>query len=306
MATAHRFADSRYPCAVRRALRLAGLAVALSLWVVAARASAESPPPGAVAPGPASSAIAVTSAGPTSVPSAGAPVRLTWEVVSSIPHDPQAWTEGLLIDGEGRLFESTGLVGRSSVRELDRSTGAVLRSAPPPGDEYGEGLAVAGDDLLQLTWKDGVALAMGPGDVRGRGQPRLHGRGLGPVLGRHAPGDERRQCHALVPDPVTFELTGTLDVTADGKPVPQLNELDCVGGDVWANVWETPYIARIDAATGVVTGVLDMTGLIEPDPSLTDPGAVLNGIAHDPTRGTFLVTGKLWPTMFEIRVGDPA
>jgi glutamine cyclotransferase len=97
-----------------------------------------------------------------------------------------------------------------------------------------------------------------------------------------------------------------LDVTADGQPVTQLNELECVDGDVWANVWETPYIVRIDGATGVVTGVLDMTGIIEPDPSATDPGAVLNGIAHDPASGTFLVTGKLWPTMFEIRVGDPA
>ena len=236
---------------MRRALRLAGLAVALSLWVIAARASASSPAPAAGDPNP--SVLA----------SPGIPVLLSWETVGTIPHDPAAWTEGLLIDPSGRLFESTGIVGETSVRELDRATGDVLRSVAPPDDVYGEGLAIAGDHLLQLTWRDGVALAW---------------------------------------DPETFQSVGTVDVTAAGEPVVKLNELECVDGQVWSNVWETPYIVRIDPATGVVTGVLDMTGLAVPDPSASDPGAVLNGIAYDPERGTFLLTGKLWPTMYEVSI----
>ena len=109
---------------------------------------------------------------------------------------------------------------------------------------------------------------------------------------------------AQSPSPVqVLDVEWTLSQLA-GEAVVKLNELECVDGEVWSNVWETPYIVRIDPATGVVTGILDMTGLAVPDPSASDPGAVLNGIAYDPERGTFLLTGKLWPTMYEVRVAD--
>jgi glutamine cyclotransferase len=100
----------------------------------------------------------------------------------------------------------------------------------------------------------------------------------------------------------TFEPIGSVEVTSAGLPVVKLNELECRGTEVWANVWETSSIVRIDAATGTVTGILDLTGLAEPDPSASDPGAVLNGIAYDPAADTWLVTGKLWPTMYQIRI----
>jgi glutaminyl-peptide cyclotransferase len=229
-------------------------------------------------------------------------VLLGWEKVASMPHDPEAWTQGLLIDAQGRLFESTGIVGRTSVRELDRMTGEVLRIASPTEDVYGEGLAMAGDRLLQITWRDGVALAWDPETLGLVGSFDYPGEGWGLCSDGTRLVMSDGTATLTFRDPATFEPTGSVVVTAAGQPVVKLNELECVDGDVWANVWETPYIVRIDPATGVVTGVLDMTGLAVPDPSATDPGAVLNGIAFDPARDTFLLTGKLWPTMYEVRI----
>ncbi len=282
---------------MRRALRLAGLAVALSLWVIAARASALTPAPVGVTPTP-------SMAGPSAATDTATPARLSWDLVSSFPHDPEAWTEGLLIDREGRLFESTGIVGRTSIREVDRTTGAVLRSAVPADAVYGEGLAMAEDRLLQLTWRDGVALAWDPDTLEPLGSHAYTGEGWGLCSdgGRLVMSDG--SATLTFRDPTTFEVTGRVEVTAAGQPLAKLNELECVSGDVWANVWETPYIVRIDPTSGTVTGALDMTGLADPDPSASDPGAVLNGIAHDPVSDTFLVTGKLWPTMYEVRVTD--
>jgi glutamine cyclotransferase len=275
---------------VRRAFRLAGLAVALSLWVIAARASASSPAPTTLGPSP--SVLA----------SPGIPVLLDWETVGALPHDTGAWTQGLVIDDQGRLFESTGIVGRTSVRELDRATGEVLRSAAPPDEVYGEGLAMAGDRLIQITWRDGVALVWDPETFELLGSHRYSGEGWGLCFDGTDLIMSDGSATLTFRDPVTFEPIGAVEVTAAGQPVEKLNELECVDGAVWANVWETPSIVRIDATTGIVTGVLDMTGLAMPDPSASDPGAVLNGIAYDPHRGTFLLTGKLWPTMYEVRV----
>lgn len=266
---------------------MAGLVVALSLWVIAARASAISPSP--AAPGS-------VAASPL------APVFLSWEVVRSFPHDPGAWTEGLLVDSQGRLFESTGIVGRTSIREVDRATGEVLRSAQPPDGVYGEGLALAGDRFLQITWRDGVALAWDPRTFELRGTYPYTGEGWGLCSDGARLVMSDGSDTLTFRDPTTFEPMGTVAVTIQGQPLVQLNELECVDGQVWANVWETPYIVRIDPTSGVVTGVLDMTGLADPDPSASDPGAVLNGIAYDPATDTFLVTGKLWPTMYELRI----
>lgn len=267
---------------MRRALRLAGLVAALSLWVIAARASAESPAPADASPAP--------------------PTLLSWDVVGSMPHDTDAWTEGLLIDAHGRLFESTGIVGHTSVREVDRTTGEVLRSAEPSDPVYGEGLAEADGTLLQLTWKDGVALVWDPETLELLGSHAYAGEGWGLCSDGARLVMSDGSDTLTFRDPSTFEATGGVDVTVMGKPLVKINELECVDGEVWANVWETPYIVRIDPSTGEVTGALDLTGLADPDPSAADPGAVLNGIAYDPDTDTFLVTGKLWPTMYELRV----
>ncbi len=272
---------------------MAGLAVALSLWVIAARAMA-APSPVVTAPG--------SQPGASPATSAVAPTMLSWELVATVPHDPEAWTQGLLLDEQGRLFESTGIVGRTSIRELDRATGAVLRSARPPGMVYGEGLAEAGDRLLQLTWRDGVALAWDPDTFELLGSHPYTGEGWGLCSDGTRLVMSDGSATLTFRDPATFEPVGSVEVTSAGLPVVKLNELECRGTEVWANVWETSSVVRIEATTGAVTGILDLAGLAEPDPSVTDPGAVLNGIAYDRASDTWLVTGKLWPTMYEIGI----
>jgi glutamine cyclotransferase len=249
------------------------------------------------------SALPSASGSPAASASPVVPALLSWEVVDRIPHDPDAWIEGLLIDAEGRLWESTGIIGATSVREVDRMTGAILRQAPPPGDEYGEGLAMVDDRLLQLTWTDGVALEWDPTTLQVTGSHPYEGEGWGLCDDGtrlvHSDGTARLRFR----ERTTFAEIGAVDVTLEGRPVEQLNELECVDGDVWANVWQTDEIVRIDPTTGTVTGVLDLAGLL--DPGAAQGADVLNGIAHRPDTGTFLVTGKLWPTLFELRVTGP-
>lgn len=278
------------------------------LGAVAAPATTGAP----ASPMSAASPLASASAGPSATPAtpAGpaasaspAPIMLLgYDIVSTRPHDTGAWTEGLLLDPSGRLFESTGLVGRSSIREVDPHTGAVLRSAPPPGDQYSEGIALVGDRLIQLTWKDGVAYQWDRDTFAPLGTFSYAGEGWGLcydgtrlVMSDGTPTLTFR-------DPTTFAILGTVQVTFQGKPLAKLNELECVDGAVWANVWEKNGIVRIDPTTGVIDAVLDARGLLDPDPSIATVGAWLNGIAYDPAAGTFLLTGKLWPSMLEVRL----
>lgn len=240
---------------------------------------------------------------PTTVP--GSTVEaLGVEVVATHPHDPTAFTQGLLVDDRGRLIEGTGLEGRSELRVVDLVTGVPSESVELPDDLFGEGVTQAGDRFIQLTWKDQVALVWNAATLEQEGTLDYEGEGWG--LCTDAPGtaDERLVRSDGSPtltfhDPDTFEETGTLDVDLDGQPVEELNELECVDGDVWANIWQTDTIVRIDLATGAVTGVVDAAGLLTPEEQI---GAdVLNGIAKVPGSDTFYLTGKLWPTLFEVR-----
>ena len=269
-----------------RVLAVGGAAVAC----LGLTASGASPSPSAAPSG---------SAAPSYTPV----VPLSWQVVATSPHDTAAWTEGLLLDPAGDVYESTGLVGQSTIRHVDRATGAVIRKADLPPTLYGEGLALVDDHFIQLTWKDGLALVWDAATLTQTGSFAYTGEGWGLcydgarlVMSDGSPTLTFR-------DPATFQITGTVDVMAQGQPIDQLNELECVDGSVWANVWETPWIVRIDPMTGAVTGALDTTGIITPDPSVADAGAVLNGIAYDPAKGTFLLTGKRWPSLFEVRIG---
>jgi glutamine cyclotransferase len=241
-----------------------------------------------------------TTAGPSSVP------LLDWEVVTRRPHDTEAFTQGLQLDEDGRLFESTGLWGRSSLREVEPQSGAVLRSRPGSDDHFAEGLALVGDELVQLTWRSGVALRYDPDTFEVVGRYHYDGEGWGLCFDGTrlimSDGSDRLTFR----DPQTFEVQGAVSVTAAGQPLDQLNELECVDDEVWANVWQTDAIVRIDPADGRVTGELDLAGIIEPHPAASDAGAVLNGIAYDPGAGTLLVTGKRWPELIEIRVSEPA
>jgi len=220
------------------------------------------------------------------------------EVVAELPHDPSAFTQGLELDG-GALYEGTGLAGRSELREVDPATGEVRRSVPLPGEMFGEGIAVEGDRIWQLTWRDGVVLEWDRATLTLRRQLPLTGEGWGLCSDGtrlvRTDGSDRLNFH----DPGTFAETGSVAVTLRGTPVPRLNELECVGGQVWANVWQTDELVRIDPGTGAVTAVVNATGLIDPQ-RRTDPDAVLNGIAALED-DEFLLTGKLWPVSFRVR-----
>ncbi|HEX7002462.1 MAG TPA: glutaminyl-peptide cyclotransferase [Trueperaceae bacterium] len=225
---------------------------------------------------------------------------LTVEVIRQLPHDPGAFTQGLEFDGDD-LFESTGLVGRSSLREVDAESGEVIRVRPIPEPLFAEGLTVVGNELLQLTYRAGRLLRWDKTTFEPTGEARYEGEGWGLCFDGEALWMSDGSSRLTRRDPVTFEVTSRLDVRRAGKPVPDLNELECVDDLVYANVWQTDQIVVIDAGSGQVKVTIDASPLWDRLSGVVDPGAVLNGIAYDAERDLFLVTGKLWPSAFEVR-----
>jgi glutamine cyclotransferase len=223
--------------------------------------------------------------------------RLNIEVLATHRHDLGAFTQGLEIDG-GVLYESTGMVGFSGVRTTDRATGAELARVQLPPPFFGEGITLAGDTLWQLTWKEGVAFARDPRTLAEKRQVRYEGEGWGLCIrdGRLVMSDG--SAGLTFRDPVTFAPTGSVALTDHTDA--RLNELECAeDGSVYANSWPTDEILRIDPETGRVLAVVDATGLLSPaERAQTD---VLNGIAQIPGTDHFLLTGKYWPTVFEVR-----
>jgi glutamine cyclotransferase len=229
--------------------------------------------------------------------------ELAWELVSRRPHDASAFTQGLELGPAGRLFESTGIRGSSTVREVDPSSGEVLRRRDLPPEHFGEGITLVGDRLLGLTYRAGVATAYAVDTFEPLERFAYAGEGWGLCFDGERLVMSDGSDHLTFRDAATFEVLDTVAVTLDGEPLTRLNELECVDDSVWANVWRQDIIVRIDPGLGEVTGVLDIGGIVEPYPP--DAGAdVLNGIAYDATSDTFLVTGKYWPELFEIRLLD--
>lgn len=226
----------------------------------------------------------------------GAPVW-DYEIVAEHPHDPRAFTQGLILAGD-RLFESTGQYGDSELRRVELGTGRVLESRKLAGQLFGEGLALFGDWLYQLTWRAGRCLVYGADNLAPFGEHRYQGEGWGLTSdGEHllmSDGSSRIQ----VRDPADFKLLDQIQVRDGDNPVPRLNELEWIRGLIWANVWQTTRIAIIDPETGKVVAWLDLAALVQRQP----PGSnVLNGIAYDAESGRILVTGKWWPKLYEIR-----
>lgn len=224
--------------------------------------------------------------------------RLRVQVVQAYPHDPGAFTQGLVLAG-GRLFESTGLEGRSSLREVDVTTGRVLRKLDVPPPVFAEGLALVGSRLFQITWKHETAFTYDRDTFKKGPSFTYSGEGWGLCHdGREivmSDGSSRLTFRG----PETFRAMREVVVREAGQPVEQLNELECVGPHVYANVWMSDRIVRIDPKSGAVTASIDASNLLAPDERYgTD---VLNGIAHDPSNDTFLITGKLWPKLFRVR-----
>ncbi|MGB7264812.1 MAG: glutaminyl-peptide cyclotransferase [Terracidiphilus sp.] len=223
-----------------------------------------------------------------------------YRVIHTYPHDPQAYTQGLLYQ-DGHLYESTGLNGRSSLRMEDLETGRVLQRADVPDKYFAEGLASWGSTLIQLTWQSHIAFVYDRFSFRLLRTFHYQGEGWGLTQdGRNLIlSDGTANLRFL--DPQTFREVRRIVVKDQGVPVTQLNELEYVRGEIYANVWHTDRIARISPATGRVLGWIDLAGLLPPD-QRSDPEAVLNGIAYDATHNRLFVTGKLWPKLFEIRV----
>ncbi len=222
-------------------------------------------------------------------------------MLATLPHDTTSFTEGLQRDGT-TLWEGTGLAGLSELRELDPTTGAVVRSAPLPGKLWGEGVAVTGDTIWQLTYQDGVALQWDKATLKVKKQVALTGEGWGLCYDGNRLVQSDGSATLRFRNPTTFAQTGALTVTLDGKPVPQLNELECVGGQVWANVWPTTQIVRINPASGRVTATVDGAGLLTPAQEQgTD---VMNGITWL-GGDDYLLTGKYWPVMLRARIVVP-
>jgi len=219
-------------------------------------------------------------------------------VLHSWQHDPGAYTQGLLVH-EGRLYESTGQEGESSLRRVELTTGAVQQKVDVARPHFAEGLVAFGGRLYQLTWKSGKAFVYDLATFAVRDTLEYYGEGWGLTTDGESiiMSDGTSRLRFL--DPATFAVRRTVDVIDGQSPVSQLNELEYVKGEVWANVWTSDQIVRIDPKTGKVTGWIDLTGLL-PRAERTGREDVLNGIAHDAATDKLYVTGKYWPRLFEI------
>ena len=230
-----------------------------------------------------------------------AAARRRVEVVAVHPHDASAWTQGLL-EYQGRLYESTGLRGQSSLREVELESGSVQRRVALPADIFGEGLARVDERLYVLSWTSGIVRIHDLRSFALLDQRTYDTQGWGLCFdgARLIMSDGSDTLYFRDPD--TFEEIGRVSVRLDGDPVSSLNELECVDGKVFANVWQTDLIMEIDPSSGRVLARIDAGGLLSaPERAGAD---VLNGIAYLPSRGTFALTGKLWPRLFEVRFVD--
>lgn len=224
------------------------------------------------------------------------------QVAGSLAHDTAAFTQGLVFH-QGALYESTGQYGRSSLRRLDPQTGEVQELVPVEDEYFAEGLAALGDRLFQLTWQNKTGFIYDVGTLQRTGTFGYTGEGWGLTTDGTSLilSDGTDQIRFL--DPQTFGVTRTITVTDAGRYVINLNELEWVRGEIWANIWKEDRIARIDPQTGRVKGWVDISGLL-PGGQQVSPEAVANGIAFDDATGTLWLTGKLWPTIFRVTIPD--
>ena len=214
-----------------------------------------------------------------------------------LPHDPQAFTQGLLW-WNGKLYESLGERGKSELRRIDPATGAVEQRAPIPVFFFGEGLALVGERLVMLTWRAQRAFLFHRDSFAKLGTFTYQGEGWGLCHdgARFVMSDGSSKL--TFRDSASFAFAGAVEATLDGVPLARLNELECVADGVYANVWQRDFIVRIDPASGRVTQRIDASGLL--DAAAAPAAGVLNGIAYNPESQRFYITGKRWPQLFEV------
>jgi glutamine cyclotransferase len=223
----------------------------------------------------------------------------TLEVVATLPHDPDAYTQGLAYV-DGGFFESTGIYGASTVRRLEAATGEIAALRDLDARFFGEGLAHLDGLIYQLTWREGVGFVYDASTLEPVGSFRYDGEGWGLTTDGAALilSDGTYRLRFL--DPATFEVTRTIEVDDGGRLVSSLNELEWVDGEIWANIYLEDNIARIDPATGQVRGWVNVRGMLSALERMRG-AEVANGIAYDSVSGRLWVTGKKWPRIFEVR-----
>jgi glutamine cyclotransferase len=232
--------------------------------------------------------------------SVSSPPVYSYKVIHIYPHDSNAFTQGLAY-WKGFLYEGTGRYGQSSLRKVCLETGEVLREVDLPQQYFGEGIAIMKNEIVQLTWQSQKGFVYSLSDFRLLREFSYAGEGWGmTTYGRDfLMSDGSAEIRVL--DGSTLREKRRINVHDGNLPIVRLNELEMVDGQIFANVWETNRIARISPRSGKVLGWIDLQGLLSPIYRL-GPDAVLNGIAYDPGRKRLFVTGKLWPSLFEIKL----
>jgi glutamine cyclotransferase len=285
-----------------------GLAVLAAICLAACDGNASdggADQPPALPPGMQTLSQTQADARPPAIPFDSTTPRVSPRVVRSWPHDTAAYTQGLAIY-RGRLLESTGLLSRSEVREVDLATGTARRRATLPANEFGEGITAVGDRLYQLTWRSGRGHVYNPVTLAPIDSFAYTGEGWGLATDGRVLYMSDGTSRIRVVDPNGFRELRTIQVRERDSTVWMLNELEWVRGELWANVYQTDLIARIDPATGRVVGWIDVGNLLTSAQrqDVTRRGGVANGIAFDSVRNRLLLTGKLWPRLFEIDVAS--
>ena len=232
--------------------------------------------------------------------STGSTLTSTYTVVNTFPHDPAAFTQGLVFKN-GLLYESTGRVGQSSVRTVELTTGRVLSKVDIPSPYFAEGLTLLNGKLFQLTWQNQKGFLYDPISLASLGEFAYSGEGWGLTDNGSSLIQSNGSNILAFLNPDTLQIEKTIAVFDNGKPLVNLNELEYVRGEIYANIWHSDKIARIDPATGTLLGWIDLTGLF-PASERPEAEAVLNGIAYDAPNDRLFVTGKLWPKLFEIKL----
>jgi glutaminyl-peptide cyclotransferase len=234
---------------------------------------------------------------------------ITWKLEHELPHDPEAFTQGLEVWGNSYFLETTGLYGKSEIRKVERLTGKIVSAQVLDAKLFGEGVTRLGPDILQLTWREGTILKWKFQDAgrrassKNKGGFRLQsshpwsGEGWGITQGNGSLWISNGSSQLSEVDNKTFAVKKILPITMSGKPMENLNELEFVNGKIFANIWMTSTIVRINPKTGIVDGLMDLSPLT---PKNLPQDAVANGIAWDSVKKRIYVTGKLWPTIFEL------
>lgn len=228
--------------------------------------------------------------------------RCSYRIVHSYPHDGAAFTQGLFWDG-GHLYEGTGQYGRSRVARIDLKTGKALASVRLPADQFGEGITHWRGQIIGVTWKGGVGHRWRIGDLKPLGNFTYDGEGWGVAI--HGDSLVLSDGTPVLRffDPATMREHRRVTVRFGGRPLAMLNELEAIDGEIWANVWMTDKIVRIDPDSGDIRSYVDLAGLRQ-DAGARGTDAVLNGIAWDAKGKRLFVTGKNWPKLYEIALAD--